>query len=150
MKTNSLTAQISTGIALALLSFGTGLGRAATATPLQTTGDQFTQASPFQNVAWEENKFEKLRHAYHLLEHADGDYSGHREAAMKSIRRAAETVGADLHKGEGHAEESQWNSDRRLHEARHLLEDLVAEGNGKEQPNIHRAIKELDKALATK
>jgi hypothetical protein len=35
-------------------------------------------------------------------------------------------------------------------EARHLLEDLVVEGKGKEQPHIHRAIREIEKALAVK
>jgi len=149
MKTRSLSVQISAGVVLALLSFGISNGHAASATSLQNSGNQFAQSSPFQNVSWEEAKLEKLRHAYHLLEHADGDYGGHREAAMKSIKKAAEILGADL-KGHEHAEESRWKSDRRLREARNLLADLVIEAGGKEQPHVHRAIKELDKALAVK
>jgi hypothetical protein len=31
-----------------------------------------------------------------------------------------------------------------------LLQDLIVEGKGVEQPHIHRAINELDKALAVK
>jgi hypothetical protein len=149
MKTRSISVQISAGVALALLSFGISNARAAAATPLQNAGDQFARLSPFQQITWEQNKIEKLQHAYHLLEHADGDYGGHREAAMRSIKKASEILGVELKGGE-HAEESQWKSDRRLREAKHLLEDLAVEAKAKEQPHIHRAIKELDKALAAK
>lgn len=149
MKTYSLSVQISAGVVLALLSSGISNGLAASAPLIQNAGDNFAQSPSFQQVTWEQNKIEKLQHAYHLLEHADADYGGHRDLAMKSIKKAAEVLGVDL-TGKEHAEEGQWKSDRRMHEAKHLLEDLVVEGKGKEQPHIHRAIKELDKALATK
>jgi len=149
MKLHSLSVQISAGAALALLSFGISSGHAASATPIQNAGESFAQSSPFQQVRWEEGKIEKLRHAYYLLEHADGDYSGHRLEAMHSIKKAAEILGVEL-LGKARTEESQWKSDRRLHEAKHLLEDLADETSGKEQAHVHRAIKEIDKALAIK
>jgi hypothetical protein len=149
MKMYTLSVQISAGVVLALLSCGISNGHAASATPVQNKDNHFAQSSQFQPVTWEQYKIEKLQHAYRLLEHADGDYSGHRDLAMRSIRKAAEVLGVEL-RGEEHAEESQWRSDRRLHEAKHLLEDLVGEGQGKEQPHIHHAIKELNKALALK
>jgi hypothetical protein len=68
---------------------------------------------------------------------------------MHAIKKAGEVLGVEFH-GKEHAEESQWESDRRLREARHLLQDLIVEGKGVEQPHIHRAINELDKALAVK
>jgi hypothetical protein len=149
MKLHSLSVQLAAGVALALLSCGISNGHAASATLMQNAGDGFAQPPRFQQITWEQTRIEKLEHAYRLLEHADGDYGGHRVAAMHAIKKAAETLGVELH-GKAHAEESQWKSDRRLHEARHLLEDLVVEARGKEQPHIHRAIKEIDKALALK
>jgi hypothetical protein len=149
MKLRSFSVQISAGVALALLSCGVSNGHAASATLIQNAGDGFAQPPPFRQITWEQTKIEKLEHAYHLLEHADGDYGGHRVGAMHAIKKAAETLGVELH-GKAHAEESQWKSDRRLHEAKHLLEDLVIEGKGKEQPHIHRAIREIEKALAAK
>jgi hypothetical protein len=149
MKLCSFSVQISAGAFLALLSFGISSGHAASATFIQNAGESFDQSPPFQQITWEQYKIEKLEHAYLLLEHADGDYGGHRVGAMHAIKKAAETLGVELH-GKAHAEESQWKSDRRLHEAKHLLEDLVVEGKGKEQPHIHRAIREIEKALAVK
>ena len=100
-------------------------------------------------MTWEQARIEKLRRAYYLLEHADGDYNGHRVAAMRSIKKAAEVLGVELN-WKGHGEENQWKSDRRLREARNVLGELSDETKGKEQPHVHRAIKELDKALAIK
>ncbi len=144
-----MSVQISAVVVVALFTCGSSNNFAASATFIQNTGDNFTQSPSFQQVTWEQDKIEKLQHAYHLLEHADGDYGGHRDLAMRSIKKAAEVLGVDL-KGKEHAEESQWKSDRRLREAKTLLEDLIGEGHAKEQPHIHRAIKELDKALTLK
>jgi hypothetical protein len=149
MKTSSVSVQIAAGVALALLSFGLSSGHAASATPLQIAVDQSAQSSPFQQISWEQVKIEKLQHAYHLLKHADGDYGGHRDAAMKSIQEAAEVLGVQL-EGKEHAEESQWKSDRRLREARRLLKELVAKEKTEEHPHIRHAIKELNEALAIK
>jgi hypothetical protein len=149
MTTRFLSVQISAGVVLALLSCGASNGRAASATLPPTAGENFAQSSSLQNVAWEATRVEKLRHAYHLLEEANGDYSGHRVEAMRSIKKAGDFLGVDI-KGSGHAEESQWTSDHRLQQSKQLLEELVDEGQGKEQPHIKRAIKEINKALSLK
>lgn len=150
MKTRSIFAHVSAGVALAFLSFGISNSHAASATPIQNADPGFLQASALQPVTWDRYKIEKLQHAYTLLEHADGDYAGHREAAMRSIKEAAGILGVDLTGLKEHAEESQWKSDKRLGEARRLLKELVIQGHGDEQPHVRRAIKELDKALATR
>jgi hypothetical protein len=144
MKLSSITVQLSAGVVLGYLSLGT-----ASAAPLQNTATGFAQQQPFQMAAWEQYKIDKLEHAYHLLEHADGDYGGHRLEAMHEIKKAAGDLGIEIH-GHEHADESQWKSDRRLREAKHLLEDIVVENGGVEHPHIRRAIKEIDKALAAK
>ena len=149
MKIKTLSNQIVAGAALALVTFGVNTLRAVSVPSLQNADGIYIQESDFQAVSWEAAKLDKLRHAYQLLEHADGDYAGHREEAMKSIKKAAELLGADL-KWRPRGEEAQWKTDRRLREAKHLLQDLVIEAHGKEQPHIHHAIKEIDKALATR
>jgi hypothetical protein len=149
MKSRTFLIQITGGVALALLCCGISQGHPASAPLSQNAGDANAQAPSFQQISWEHEKIEKLQHAYHLLEHADGDYAGHKEEAKKSIRKAAEVLGVDLH-GKEHPEESQWKSDRHLREARRILKELIFEGNGVEQPHIHKAIKEIDRALETK
>jgi hypothetical protein len=149
MKTKSSTVQLSTGIAVAVLACGIANLHAASAPVAQPLNEATVQAPQFETVAWETVRIEKLQHAYYLLEHANSEYNGHKVEAMHSIKKAAETLGVELH-GHSHWDgEEQWNSDRRLNEARNILENL-AEKDGPEQPHIHRAIKELDKALATK
>jgi hypothetical protein len=149
MKNYSLIVGISAGVALGSLSFGLNSAQAAAAAPLQVAAGTSDQASFFQNVAWEHDRVEKLRHAYYLLEHADGDYHGHRAEAMHAIKRAGEVLGVEI-KGGGHAEESQWASDRKLHEAKRLLEEVADEFGAREQAHVHTAIKELDRALAVR
>lgn len=149
MKINSYTGQLSTAIAVTALAFGMANTRAASAPVAQPLNDSVVQAPQFEMVAWEQGRIERLQHAYWLLENAKADYNGHKGEAMHSIKKAAEVLGVDLH-GHGHHEaEEQWNSDRRLNEARNILQSLILEG-GPEQPHIHRAINELDKALAVK
>jgi hypothetical protein len=118
--------------------------------PLANVGDQSIDSPRFENVVWEEVRAEKLRHAYYLLEHADAEYRGHKVEAMHSVKKAAEVAGVELKWHGGHGEESQWNSDRRLREARDILTSLATGGHGPEQEHLHRAIKALDKALETK
>lgn len=144
MKIYSITAQLSAGVVLAYLSCGS-----AFATPSLNAGTSFVQEAPIQVAAWEQYKIDKLEHAYHLLEHADGDYHGHRLEAMHEIKRAAGDLGIEIRSHE-HEEESQWKSDRRLREAKTLLEDIVVETGGVEHPHIRKAIKEIDRALAIK
>src|SRR5580700_3971880 len=111
MKMHSIMVRFSAGMAVAVLSAGVNNTFAVSASPASTQSaiEQAGQPPLFENVRWEEERIEKLRHAYHLLEHADGDYHGHREAAMHSIKKAADLLGFEI-KGGGHAEESQWKS----------------------------------------
>jgi hypothetical protein len=95
---------------------------------------------------WEEAKRHKLRHAYWLLEQSDRDYHGHKDKAIKEIKKAAEILGMDLH-GEGYGGEKQKWSDERLREAKHALQDIVEATGGHEHEHIRTAIKEIDKAL---
>jgi hypothetical protein len=132
MKLQSLLVRISLGTVLAFFLCGMGGSRAAAATP-----------------AWEQAKIDKLEHACHLLQHADVDYKGHRAEAVIAIKKAAKILGVEFHE-KVHPGETQWLSDRRLREAKRLLQDLVVEGKGAEQPHIQRAIKEIDKALEVK
>jgi hypothetical protein len=111
--------------------------------------DAVVQPSQFQRVAWEEEKKEKLRHAFWLLENADHDYAGHRIKAIEQIRKAGEIIGMELHgKGYGGAEPPK--SDERLHRARVLLQEVAEESGGKEHEHLHKAIHELDDALGKK
>lgn len=149
MKIGTLSKQLRAGLALGLITFGINSLHAAAMPQVQSADGAALQASDFQNVDWEQAKIDQLRHAYHLLEHADGDYGGHREAAMKALKRAAEAVHTELH-WTPRGEEMQWKSDKKMREARRLLKELVVEGHGKEQPNIHEAIREIDKALTVR
>jgi hypothetical protein len=148
MKLHSLSVQIAAGAALALLTCAVSNGQAAAA-PIENAGQGLIALAPFQPLAWEQARLDKLEHAYYLLEHAKADYHGHRAEAVRAVKKAAEVLGVKLH-GVDHPGETQWESDRRLQEARHLLQDLIVEGKGVEQPHIHRAIKEIDKALGVK
>ncbi|MGD0813741.1 MAG: hypothetical protein ABSA83_09070 [Verrucomicrobiota bacterium] len=148
MKLYSLSVQISAGAALTLLACGVSSGHAA-AVPLQNTDASAVQCVPFQQIKWEQARIDKLEHAYHLLEGAKADYHGHRVEAMHAIKKAGEVLGVEFH-GKDHVEEAQWKSDRRLQEAKRLLQDLVVESKAVEQPHIHRAVNEIDKALAVK
>jgi len=146
MKMKTLTVELSAGIAVALLSVGVNNGFATTATYIPNATEGYSAASPFQHVAWEEAKREKLRHAYVLLEHTNGDYHGHKMEAMHSLKKAAAILGFELN-GHQHEGEAQWDSDHRVREAKHILEDLADETHGDEQAHLHHAIKELDKAM---
>ena len=143
--------RVSTGVAAAVLTAGVNNLFAISAPPVATPAALAPADQPFafENVRWETVRIEKLRHAYYLLDHADGDYHGHRIEAMHAIKKAAEVLGVDI-KGGGHAEEAQWESDRKLREARRILMELADQTGSHEQPHIHRAIKELDRALVIK
>ncbi len=100
-----------------------------------------------------ESAREELVHAYRLLEHADGDYAGHRVAAMKEVEIAGKEVGLSLH-GDEPEKERQWKSDMRLKEARRLLHhahEHLEEGDRlKVAAHVEHAIKDIDEALKVK
>jgi uncharacterized protein YaiE (UPF0345 family) len=146
MNIKSIGISLSAGTALGILAGGINSGRAASVTVVPNADYNISTASAFQSVRWEEAKIEKLRHAYRLLELAKSDYNGHRVEAMHSIKKAAEVLGVELKGWKEHAEESQWESDRRVSEARRILESLQDETRGREQEHVHKAVKELEKA----
>jgi hypothetical protein len=145
MKKHSMAVYLSAGTVLAVLIGGAINAGAVSAN--QSSSAAFTQSGSFTSVKWEETRVEKLRHAHYLLDHADGDYKGHKMEAMHSIEKAGKVLGVEI-KGGGHSEESQWASDKKLTEARRILKELYDESGGKEQEHLHHAVAELDKALA--
>jgi len=159
MKLRSILNYVSTIAVAAGLPLGFSTAHAAAA-PLATDPGQTLQFAQIQiqipgpaspaRIEWGDEKRRKLRHAYWILEHAKGDYHGHRGAAMEHIRKAADILGMELH-GDGYAEgphsESQAASDDRLLMAKHILEDVAGESGGREHEHLHIAIRELDHAL---
>ena len=93
MKRHSLSAQISAGVALAFLACGISNSHAASAPTLQKSRTKILPRNRHFNRSHGTIKVDKLHHAYRLLEHADGDYGGHRLEAMHSIKKAAEVLG---------------------------------------------------------
>lgn len=144
MKRKTSAVYVSAGIALAVLSFGASHALAAIDVQI---GDGGVHVNTVDHPHWDEAKADKLRRAYWLLEHANDQYGGHKVEAMHSVKKAAEVLGVELHWHGSHEHEDQWDSDHRIHEAKHILEDLQDETHGEEQEHIHRAVKELNHAL---
>jgi hypothetical protein len=96
---------------------------------------------------------EELVHAYRHLKHADGDYAGHRVAAMKEVKIAGDKLGLTL-EGDLPGHEGQWESDKKMREARRLLvharDKLEARDRDSAAASIEHAIKEIDVALKIK
>ena len=67
---------------------------------------RYEQQQPQQYQSnWNDDQRRELRHIYYRLEHATQGFGGHRDNALREIRRAAEQMGMDLH-GSGYAR--QW------------------------------------------
>jgi hypothetical protein len=110
-------------------------------------------ALSFGARAYAEGPREEIVHAYRHLKHADGDYAGHRIAAMKELKFAGDKLGLDL-EGDLPGHEGQWESDKKLREARRLLvharDKLEDKDRDRAADNVQHAIKEIDAALKTK
>jgi hypothetical protein len=106
----------------------------------------------FGVTAYAESPRDELAHAYQLLRVSNENYNGHREAAMHEIERAGKDLGVELEGRGGIERESQWKSDRRISEARRLLQDAREKMEGRDRERVaerlDRAVKELDAALA--
>jgi hypothetical protein len=93
----------------------------------------------------------KLHRAYRILAFGDHDYKGHRVAAMKQVKKAADLLGVDL-SGDDRDRVSQVLSDTELREARGLLVDILGSAEVKDQKkisaHIEGAIKQIDVALS--
>jgi len=110
-------------------------------------------ALSFGASAYAETSREQMVHAYRLLSHADGDYNGHRGAAMRHLETAGKELGLDL-EGDYPERERQWKSDAKLVEARRLLREarnkLEARDRDRVAGHLQKAIDELDIALKEK
>ncbi|HUD48678.1 MAG TPA: hypothetical protein VMR33_17735 [Candidatus Baltobacteraceae bacterium] len=146
MRLSSVANFASVAALAALLPLAIPSAHAVSAATAPVVGDADVQPSQFQRVAWGEEKREKLRHAYWLLEHADADYHGHRVKAMEHIKKAADVIGMDLH-GHDYATTDQFKSDERMRRARALLHEVADESGGREHEHLRDAIHELDHAL---
>jgi hypothetical protein len=146
MKLRSIANFSSVAALAAILPLGISSAHAVSTATVPVAGDAVVQPSQFQTIEWGEEKREKLRHAYWLLEHADRDYDGHRVKAMEHIKRAGEIIGMDLH-GKLYSGGEPPTSDMRVHRARALLQEIAEESGGKEHEHLHNAIHELDHAL---
>jgi hypothetical protein len=104
--------------------------------------------------AYAEGARDEVSHAYQLLKTADRDYDGHRAAAMKDVEEAGQKIGLSLSSFEFPREESQWKSDRKLNEARRLLQDasgkLEEHDRDRASSQVNRAVREIDRALENK
>ena len=97
-----------------------------------------------------------LRQAYRLLSSSSESYQGHRVQAMRSIKAAAQLMGARLGgNGSAHLHQSaqlQGNSDARLRRAEGMLEQVRGYAAGRNhQPvvqHVDEAIRHLTIALA--
>jgi hypothetical protein len=103
--------------------------------------------------AYAEPPRDEIVHAYILLKHADHDYDGHREAAMKQLEGAGADLGLKL-EGDDQERERQWKSDERLAEARRLVREargkLEAHDRELAADHLGKALKELNAALKAK
>jgi hypothetical protein len=147
MKIRYLLNYVSMAALAGLLPLGLSSVRAASQPSTLDTDGAVLQQAQFQRVDWEEGKRHKLRTAYWLIEHADHDYGGQRKTALKEVKKAGDIIGMDLH-GEGYKGEPQWESDKRLREARRLLKEVGLEtGGGEEHKHLRLAIRAIDIAL---
>ena len=111
-------------------------------------------AGLFQTVGFSDSKEAgMLHHAYRILASGDHDYKGHRAAAMKQVKAAADLLGLDL-RGDDKDRESQPLSDARLREARGYLVSVLDSSEVKNEKkisnHINAAIRQIDTALSVR
>jgi len=124
-----------------------------TSTP-QTANAPTTPAGLFQTVGFSDSREAGMLHkAYRILASGDHDYKGHRAAAMKQVKAAADLLGLDL-RGDDKDRESQSLSDARMREARgylvNVLESSEVKGQKKIENHINAAIRQIDTALSVR
>jgi hypothetical protein len=117
----------------------------------QTASAPLAPASQFQTVRFGDSaEADMLHRAYRILSHGDHDYKGHRVAAMKQVKAAADLLGVDL-SGDDRDRERQVLSDDKMREARDLLTHVLGASEVKGQPriakHINAAIRQIDVAL---
>ena len=119
----------------------------------QTATLQGAPAAQFETVIFSDSAEAGMMHrAYRILAYGDHDYHGHRVAAMKQVKQAADLLGLDL-KGDDRDREVQVLSDDQLRTARdlltHVLDNSEVKGQDRIAKHIHNAIDQINKALET-
>jgi len=117
----------------------------------QTAIVQTAQAGQFETVRFSDTAEADMMHrAYRILAFGDHDYKGHRVAAMKQVKAAADLLGLDL-SGDDRNRQPQVLSDDKMREARDLLTHVLNAAEVKGQPRISKhinaAIRQIDIAL---
>ena len=123
-------------------------------TSSQTTSAPVATVNQFETVAFSDSaEAGMLHHAYRILASGDHDYKGHRAAAMKHVKQAADLLGLDL-RGDDRDREQQALSDDRLREARgylvHVLDASEVKSQSRIADHINAAIKQIDIALSVR
>jgi hypothetical protein len=117
-------------------------------TPLQGSPVARLEIVQFSNSA----EAGMMHRAYRILAFGDHDYHGHRVAAMKQVKQAAELLGLDL-RGDDRDREVQVLSDDQLRTARdlltHVLDSSEVKGQDRIAKHISNAIEQINKALET-
>jgi hypothetical protein len=115
-------------------------------TPLQGSPSVQLETVQFSNSA----EADMMHRAYRILAWGDHDYHGHRAAAMKQVKQAADLLGLDL-SGEDHHREVQVLSDDQLRNARDLLihvrDSSYVKGQDRIAKHVQNAIDQINKAL---
>jgi hypothetical protein len=119
----------------------------------QTTALQGSPAFQLETVQFSNSHEADMMHrAYRILAWGDHDYHGHRAAAMKQVKQAADLLGLDL-SGDDRHHEMQVLSDDQLHEARNLLiqvrDSSYVKGQDRISRHVQNAIDQINKALET-
>jgi hypothetical protein len=111
---------------------------------------------------WNDDQRRELRHIFYQLEHANKDYQGHRDNALREIRHAGEAMGMDLHGpgydrqwqgspgyggyGQQQTESQEWSNDT-LRRCRDRLRELARNTEDPVRHQLFDAVHELDMAL---
>jgi hypothetical protein len=131
---------------------GTASLLAITTSTSQTASAPPAPAGLFQTIGFSDSREAgELHQAYRILATGDHDYKGHRAAAMKQVKAAADLLGLDL-RGDDKDKERQVLSDDQLREARGHLVNVLGASEVKDQKkisnHINAAIKQIDVALS--
>jgi hypothetical protein len=119
----------------------------------QTTAVQGSPTVQLETVQFSNSaEADMLHRAYRILAWGDHDYHGHRAAAMKQVKQAADLLGLDL-TGDDKHREMQVLSDDQLRNARDLLihvrDSSYVKGQDRISRHVQSAIDQINKALET-
>jgi hypothetical protein len=135
-----------------IITITSGASLLAVTSP-QTATVQGSPAVRLQTVQFSNSaEADMLHRAYRILAWGDHDYHGHRVAAMKQVKQAADLLGVDL-TGDDRHRERQVLSDDQMRSARdlltHVLDSSYVKGQDRIAKHVHNAIDQIDKALET-